>query len=71
MKVESVQYKISRYEKLTQKEYKRRHHNVPKKVHWDIYKKSRLEHSKKWYYHAPEGTVENEKIKVLWGKNMQ
>ena len=37
------------------KEYKRRHDNVAKKVHWDFYKKNGLEHTKKWY----------EEVKVL------
>ena len=42
-----------------------------KKVHWDICKTNRLEHSEKWYEHVPEGAVENEKIKVLWDINIQ
>ena len=48
-KGESVQHITSGCEKLTQKEYKRRHENVAKKVHWDICKKNRLEHKEKWY----------------------
>ena len=70
-KGESVQHITSRCEKLAQKEYKRRHENVAKKVHWDICKKNGLEHSEKWYEHAPEGAVENEEIKVLWDINIQ
>ena len=70
-KGESVQHITSGCEKLTQKEYKRRHDNVAKKVHWDICKKNRLEHSEKWYEHVPEGAVENEEIKVLWDINIQ
>ena len=56
---------------MAQKEYKRRHDNVAKKVHWDICKKNRLEHSEKWYEHVPEGAVENEENKVLWDINIQ
>ena len=63
---ESVQHITSRCEKLAQKEYKRLHDNVAKKVHWDICKKNKLEHIEKQYEHAPEGAVENEEIKVLW-----
>ena len=70
-KGESVQHIKSRCEKLAQKEYKRRHNNVAKKVHWDICKKNGLEHSEKRYEHAPEGAVENEEIKVLWDINIQ
>ena len=58
-------------EKLTQKEYKRRHDNVAKKVHWDLCKKNGLEYTEKWYEHVPEGAVENEKVKVLWDINVQ
>ena len=70
-KGESVQHITSGCEKLAQKEYKRQHDNVAKKVHWDICIKNRLEDSEKWYEHAPEGAVENEKIKVLWDINIQ
>ena len=37
---ESVQHITSGWEKLAQKEYKRRHGSVAKKVHWDICKKN-------------------------------
>ena len=57
--------------KLTQKKYKRRHDSFAKKVHWDICKNNRSEHSGKWYEHAPKGAVENEEIKVLWDINIQ
>ena len=70
-KGESMQHIKSRCEKLAQKEYKRRNDNVAKKVHWDICKKNRLEHSEKWYEHIPEGAVENKEIKVLWDINIQ
>ena len=70
-KGESVQHITSGCEKLAQKEYKRRHDNVVKKVHWDICKKNRLGHSEKWYEHVPEAVVENEEIKVLWNINIQ
>ena len=43
-KGESVQHLVSGCEKLAQKEYKRQHNNVGKKVHWDLCKKNALEH---------------------------
>ena len=51
--------------KLAQKEYKRRHNNVARIVHWKLCGKYNLKRSKKWYEHAPE-VVENEKVKILW-----
>ena len=41
---ESVQHIISECEKLAQKEYKRRHDKVAKKIHWELCKKNGLEH---------------------------
>ena len=70
-KGESVQHITSGCKKWAQKEYKRRHNNVAKKVYWDICKKNGLEHSEKWYARAPEGAVENEEIKVLRDINIQ
>ncbi|XP_068708222.1 uncharacterized protein [Montipora foliosa] len=70
-KCESVQHLVCGCEKLAQKEYKRRHDNVAKKVHWDFCKKNKLEHTEKWYEHVPEGAVENEEVKVLWDINVQ
>ena len=52
---ESVQHIVSGCEKLAQKEYKRRHDNVAKMIHWDLCKKHGLEHQEKWYDHIPEG----------------
>ena len=46
-KSESVQHLVSGCEKLAQKEYKRRHDNVAKKVHWDLCKKNGLECTEK------------------------
>ena len=70
-KGENAQHITSRYEKLAQKVYKRRHDSVAKKVYWHICKKNGLEHSEKWYEHAPERAAENEEIKVLWDINIQ
>ena len=70
-KGKSVQHITSGSETFAQKECKSRHDNVAKKVDWNIFKKNRLEHSEKWFGHAPEVAVENEEIKVLWNINIQ
>ena len=61
-----MQHTVSGCEKPAQKEYKRRHDNIAKKIHWDLRKKHDLEHNEKWYDHIPEGAIENEKTKLLW-----
>ena len=66
-----MQHIISECEKLAQKEYKRRHGNVAKKIHWELCKKNALAHKDKWYEHNPEGVAENECVKLLWNVNIQ
>ena len=66
-----MQHLVCGCEKLAQKEYKRRHDNVEKKVPRDFCKKNGLEHTEKWYEHIPEGVLENEEVKVLWDINVQ
>ena len=68
---ETVQHIVSGCEKLAQKEYKRRHDNVAKRVHWELCKKNGLEYREKWYEHVPEGAVENDSVKILWDINIQ
>ena len=65
-KVENVDHVVSGSKKLAQKEFKRRHDNVPKVVHWKLSEKYGLERSEKWHDNTPESVVENERIKILW-----
>ena len=63
-KIESVQHIVNGCEKLAQKDCKRRHNNVAKKVDWDLCKKNTWEH-------VPQRAVENEKVEMLWDPNVQ
>ena len=65
-----MQLIVSECEKFAQIEYKRRHDNVAKKMHWDFFKKHDLEHHEKWYDHIPEGATEDNKTKHLWDINI-
>ena len=65
-KIETISDIVSECEKLAQKEYKRRHDNVARIVHWKLCDKYNPKRSEKWYEHAPEGLVENEEVKILW-----
>ena len=69
-KGETVSHIICECSKLAQKEYKRRHDNVARIVHWEICKKYDLPRAEQWYNHKPEGVTENESIKVLWDFNI-
>ena len=65
-KNETKSHIVSEYETLAQKEYKRRHDDVARIIHWKLCGKYKLKRSEKLYEHAPEGVVENEKLKILW-----
>ena len=70
-KVKVCNILVNGFEKLAQKEYKRRNDNVAKKVHQDLCQKNGLEHKEKWYEHVPEGAVKIEEVKVLWNIDVQ
>ena len=63
-KSESISHIVSECEKLAQKEYKRRHDNVARIVHWKLCGEYNLKRSEKWYEYVPEGVVENEEVKI-------
>ena len=71
MTSETISHIVSECEKLAQKEYKRRHDNVARIVHWKLCGKYNLKRSEKWYEHAPEDVVENEEVKILWDVMIQ
>ena len=68
---ESVSHVVSECSKLAQREYKRRHDNVAKYVHWVLCGVGKFERSEAWYNHKPEGVIENEECKILWDMNIQ
>ena len=57
---ESIDHIVSGCSKLAQKEYKRRHDNLRKIVHWKLAGKCNFEAGDKWYEHEPESVLENE-----------
>ena len=63
---ESIDHIVSGCSKLAQKEYKRRHDNLGKIVHWKLARKCNFEAGDKWYEHEPESVLENEDYKILW-----
>ena len=56
---------------LAQKEYKRRHDNIARLIHWKLCCKYDMSRGEKWYEHQPEGVVENEKCTILWDMTIQ
>ena len=56
----------SECEKLAQGEYKRRHDNVARIIHWELCAKYGIDRAKNWYEQKPIGVMENDKAKILW-----
>ena len=65
---ESIDHIVS---KLAEKEYKRRHDNLGKIVHWKLARKCNFKAGDKWYEHEPESVLENEDYKILWDFSIQ
>ena len=63
---ESIDHIVRGCSKLAQKEYKRRHDNLGKIVHWKLARKCNFEVGDKWYELEPESVLENEDYKILW-----
>ena len=67
----SIDHVVSDCSKLAQKEYKRRHDNLGKIVHWAFAGKSNFEAGDKWYQHGPESVLVSEDYKILWDFSIQ
>ena len=63
---ETINHIISECSKLAQKEYKAWHDCVGKVIHWEMCKKFKFDHAKKWYMHNPAPVLENDTHKLLW-----
>ena len=70
-KGEIVQHLICECKKLAQREYKRRHDNIAKLIHWKLCEKYGFERKDKWYEHCPDGAIDNDKVKLIWDINIQ
>ena len=62
---------VSECSKLVQKEYKGRHHNVARYIHWQLCGQRGLERASSWYEQKPEVVVESENVKILWDFTVQ
>ena len=54
---ETINHLTNECAKMAQKEYKRRHDLVGKKIRWEVCRKFGIEVSRKWYQHEPETVV--------------
>ena len=68
---ETINHIISECSKLVQMEYKARHDWVGKVIHWEMCKKFKFDHAKKWYMQNPAPVLENDTHKFLWDFDIQ
>ena len=68
---ETVNHIVSECNMLAQREYKRRHDCVGRKIHWELCRKYGLAASERWYEHQPETVIENDSCKLLWDFSIQ
>ena len=68
---ETINHIISECSKLAQTEYKTRYDCVDKVIHWEMCKKFKFDHTKKWNMHNPAPVLENDTHKLLWDFNIQ
>ena len=64
-KGDSENHIVCECKKLAQREYKQRHDNVAKVVHWKLCGKYYLEKKDKWYEHAPDSVNKSDEVKVV------
>ena len=63
---ETISYIVSEFDRLSQKEYKRRHDSVVQ-----FCEKLGFNRVGLWYVHEPENVAENQNFKLLWGFTIQ
>ena len=68
---ETVNHILSECNILAQREYRRRHGCVGRKIHWELCRKYGLAASERWYEHQPETVTENDSCKLLLDFSIQ
>ena len=62
---------VSECSTLAQTEYKGRHDNEARYIHWQLCGKCELKRANNWYEQKLEGVVESENFKILWDFTIQ
>ena len=70
-KGETINHIVSECKMLAQREYKRRHDNIARNIHWELCGELDIDRANKWYKHQPEGVSRKENTKILWDFNIQ
>ena len=67
---ETVEHLVSGCTQLAGTQYKTRHDNVAKYLHWLLCGKYDIQREHYWWKHSPYSVVENNSVKILWDFNI-
>ena len=67
----TINHIVSECSKLAQREYKRRHGWIRRRIHWEICRANGIQVKSKWYEHQPATVIENDSCKILWDFTVQ
>ena len=68
---EEINYIVRECPKLAQKEYKRIHDWIGRRIHWKICRANGIHVKSRWYEHQTEAVIENDSCKLLWDFSVQ
>ena len=68
---ETINDIVSECPKLAQKEYKRRHDWIKRRIQWKISGANGIHVKPKWYEHQQDEVIENDSCKILWDLTVQ
>ena len=64
---ETVSHIVSECKMLAQKEYKKKHGNVCRYIHWKLCEKQDFQRAQQRYEHEPDGVIESKGYKISVG----
>ena len=62
---ETINHIVSECPKLAQREYKRKHDWLGRRIHCEIWRGNGIHGKSKWYEHQLEAVIENDSRKIL------
>ena len=68
---DAVRHIVCECPMLAQREYKRRHDWVDRKINWEVCRNIGFDVNEKWYKHELEKVVENHSWDILWNLKIQ
>ena len=68
---ESINHILNECKMLAQKDYKKRHDWVGRRIHWEVCRKYNIDVSEKWYNHEPVSVLDNGQCTLLWDFTIQ